>query len=68
MEIGDCLFAQIIRIREKRALGKPLDKADKEFYRKNRDIIDLKTQYTDTEQELLKAWTKSKTAPETGTV
>lgn len=42
MEIGDCLFAQIIRIREKRALGKPLDKADKEFYRKNRDIIDLK--------------------------
>ena len=68
MEIGDCLFAQIIRIREKRALGKPLDKADKEFYRKNRDIVDLKTQYTDTEQELLKAWTKSKTAPETGTV
>lgn len=27
-EIGDCLFAQIVRIREKKAKGKPLDKSD----------------------------------------
>jgi len=55
-EIGDCMFAQIVRIREKLAKGKPLDKADREWYRKNRDIVDLKPIYTDAEKETLKAW------------
>lgn len=56
MEIGDCLFAQIVRIRDKRARNKPLDKQDREFYRKNRDLIDLKTDYTDAEKNVLAAW------------
>lgn len=55
-EIGDCLFAQIVRIRERKAKGKALDKSDQEFYRRNREIIDLKTTYTEREDAILKQW------------
>lgn len=57
MEIGDCVFAQIIRIRNLKSKGKKLDKADREWYRQNRDLVDFKTVYTDAEEALLKAWT-----------
>lgn len=57
MEIGDCLFAQIVGIRTKKARGKKLDKSEQEFYRRNRDLIDIKTHYTESENDLLKAWT-----------
>lgn len=56
-EIGDCLFAQIVRIREKKAKGKKLDKSEQEFYRKNRDLIDIKTHYSEAEDDLVKMWT-----------
>lgn len=56
-EIGDCLFAQIVRIRQKKASGKPLDKSDREFYRKNRDLIDIKRNYSESENDLVKMWT-----------
>lgn len=59
-EIGDCFFAQIVRIRSKKASGQKLDKADREFYRKNREIIDIKTRYSETEDDLLKVWTGRK--------
>jgi hypothetical protein len=59
-EIGDCLFAQVVRIRDKKAHGKPLDKQEREFYRKNRDIIDLKVTYTEAEKDVLAAWGISK--------
>lgn len=55
-EIGDCLFAQIVRIRDLKAQGKSLDKADKEFYQRNRAIIDLKTTYTEQEETILSKW------------
>lgn len=55
-EIGDCFFAQIVRIREKKATGKQLDKTDREFYKKNRDLIDIKIRYTETENDLMKLW------------
>ena len=55
-EIGDCFFAQVVRIRDKKARGKSLDKQDREFYRRNRDVIDLKTTETREEKELLAAW------------
>lgn len=57
LEIGDCLFAQIVRIRELKSKGKPLDKQDREFYRNNRGIIDLKVKVSDAENELIKQWT-----------
>lgn len=56
-EIGDCLFAQVVRIRDKKAKGKKLDKAEQDFYRKNRDIIDIKMQYSEEENSLVKMWT-----------
>ena len=55
-EIGDCLFAQVVRIRDKKAHGKALDKQDREFYRRNREIVDLKTTYTKAEKDVLAAW------------
>lgn len=54
--IGDCLFAQVVSIRDKKARGKKLSKEDREFYRRNRDIIDIKTKVTDAEAEILKEW------------
>lgn len=56
MGIGDCLFAQVVSIRDKKARGKKLDKADREFYRRNQDIIDIKKPLTEAEQEILKEW------------
>lgn len=56
MAIGDCLFAQIVRIRDKKARGKKLDKADREFYRRNRDLIEIEKPLTQAEEEVLKEW------------
>lgn len=63
-EIGDCLFAQIVGIRSKKAKNKKLDKSEQEFYRKNRDIVDIKVNYTQAEDDLVKVWAGQKeTAP-----
>lgn len=51
MEIGESLFAQVINIRQKKAKGKKLEKWEKEFYRENRELIDLKKKYSDEEKE-----------------
>ena len=55
-EIGDCTFAQIVRIRDKKARGKTLDKIDQEWYNRNRSLVDLPTNYTEAENEILKQW------------
>lgn len=55
-EIGDCTFAQIVRIRDRKAKGKKLDKADQEWYRNNRKIVDFKQKFTENEKALLKEW------------
>ena len=55
-EIGDCLFAQIVRIRERKARGKPLDKQDAAWYRQNRCLVDMKSGYTEAEDAILKTW------------
>ena len=55
-EIGDCLFAQIVRIRDLKARGKTLDKNDREWARKNADLIRFKTTYSSEEEDLLAAW------------
>lgn len=54
MEIGDCLFAQIVRIRSMKAKGKPLDKTDQEWYRSNRQLVDMKQAYTEEEEDFLR--------------
>lgn len=50
MEIGDCLFSQIVSVRGKRAKHKKLDTWEKEFIRENQKLVELKKKYT--EQEL----------------
>lgn len=56
LEIGDCFFAQVINIRQKLASKKALDKIEREFYKKNRGVIDLRTQYTEQDNALLRGW------------
>lgn len=58
-EIGDCLFAQVVSIRKKKAKGKKLDKSDDAFYRENIDIIDIKTPVTEAEGMLMNEWTRA---------
>lgn len=55
-EIGDCTFAQIVRIRDQKAKGKKLDKFDQEWYNNHREIVDIKMTYSDAEQSLLAEW------------
>lgn len=54
MEIGDCLFSQVIKVRQQIAEGRffsKASKAEKDWYKKNRDIVDLHnaSKYTDAE-------------------
>lgn len=50
MEIGDCLFSQVINIRQKRAEGKKPEKWEQEFLRKNQSLCELPEVLTDEEQ------------------
>ena len=56
MNIGESLFSQVVAIRDKLKRGKTLDKEEKEYYRRNSELIDLKTKYTDEEKERFKNW------------
>lgn len=42
----DSLYAQVINIRSKNSKKKPLEKWEKEFYKANKDIIDLRKKYS----------------------
>ena len=53
MEIGDCSFANIVSIRNKRYKGKKLEKWEKEFYRENRELIDLPYNLAPEDEEFL---------------
>lgn len=57
-EIGDCVFANVVRIRDAKARGKTLDKADQDWYKRNRDIVDFKNNYTQAEKDLLAQFIK----------
>lgn len=57
MEIGDCTFAQVVSIRDKQARHKTLDKAEKEWLKRNRRLVEFKRKYTKAEDDLLKQWT-----------
>lgn len=53
MEIGDCVFANIISIRSKKQKGKKLEKWEQEFYQENKKMVDLPLNLTEEEQEWL---------------
>lgn len=59
-EIGDCLFSQVIGIREKVRKGKKLDPSERQFYRENPDLIDSQPRYTKEEQEFMDLLRKPK--------
>lgn len=52
--IGEGLFAQVVNIRSKRAKGKRLDKAEREFARENADLIGTVNRFTPEEEEFFK--------------
>lgn len=52
--IGEGLFAQVVNIRSKRAKGKKLDKAEREFARENADLIGTVNRFTPEEEEFFK--------------
>lgn len=55
-EIGDCTFAQAVRIRDMKLRGKKMDKQDREWYNRNRELVDFKRKYTESDNDLFKEW------------
>lgn len=49
-EIGECLLNTVVSIRKKKNEGKKLDKTEREFYQKNKSLVDIKKKYSKTEQ------------------
>ena len=52
-EIEEGLFSTVIHIRQKRNRGKKLDKTEEEFYKRNRELVNLKKRLSKKEQESL---------------
>lgn len=50
---GDCTFAQVVGIRSKLRRGKNLEKSEREYYERNRHLIDLKQKKTADEEDFL---------------
>ncbi len=58
LEIGpDSLFARVLRLREKLRTGKKLEKHEREFLRRSRDLVVLPAHLSTAEETLLKEWT-----------
>lgn len=58
MEIGgDCLYSQIVSIRDKQARKKKLEKHEREWLRRNGDLVQLRNRYTAEDEALIKEWT-----------
>ena len=51
MEIGECTFQTIVGIRNKKQKGKRLDDWEREFYRANRDKIDLGVEFSGEDEQ-----------------
>lgn len=54
---GDCTFAQIVALRLKLLRHEKLDKAEKDWLRRNRHLVELRAGTTRAEEALLAAWT-----------
>ena len=52
----ESVFSQTLRIREKLRSGKKLEKVEREFYRRNPDLVDPPKALTSIEKDLLKNW------------
>ena len=54
-EIGEGVFSTVLNIRNKKARHKKLEKWENEFYRNNKEIVDIKRKYTKSEKSDLLA-------------
>lgn len=54
-EIGEGMFSSVVNIRSKKNKHKKLEKHEQEFYKENKNIIDLKRRYTNQELADLQA-------------
>ena len=55
-DLGDCTFAQVVRIRDKKARGKLLEKDEREWYRRNSDIVNMKRRLSQAEDTTFSKW------------
>ena len=53
----ESVFARVLRIREKLRTGKKLEKYERTWYNKNRDLVHLRPRFSKAEEELIEAWT-----------
>ena len=53
----ESVFARVLRIREKLRTGKKLEKCERQWYNKNRDLVHLKPKYSKVEEDILNEWT-----------
>lgn len=56
--LGDCTFAQVVRIRDKKARGKALEKDEREWYRRNSDLVNIKNKLSQEEETTISTWLK----------
>ena len=52
----ESVFARVLRIREKLRTGKKLEKYERQWYKNNLDLVNLKLKYSQSEKEILEAW------------
>ena len=53
----DSVFARVLRIREKLRQGKKLEKYEKQWFNKNRDLVHLKPKFSQAEELIIDSWT-----------
>lgn len=58
MSIGESLFSSVLSVRTKKAHHKKLEKHEEEFYRNNRDIVEIKRKETAEEKAVKDAMMK----------
>ena len=54
----ESVFARVLRIREKLRTGKKLEKYERTWYNKNRDLVHLKPKFSKAEEDILSEWIK----------
>ncbi len=53
----ESVFARVLRIREKLRTGKKLEKYERQWYNKNRELVHLKPKFSRDEEEIISSWT-----------
>ena len=53
----DSVFARVLRIREKLRTGKKLEKNERSWYNKNRELVHLKPKFSRDEEKIISSWT-----------